>query len=291
MEQANTTDRDYSSISPSAKSLLMMKGLTPIPYAREAAALMIAPEPYVPDYSNKHPLFWARVAHFETRYQSISILLRNDPVKQILELSSGFSFRGLDWVHQQDVHYIDTDLPEVVRQKNTFVQQLEQEAAPRKGLLEILPLNALDEQQFQEVISHFESGPLAMVNEGLLMYLGIAEKEQLCRIIHRILKERGGYWVTADIYLKPAAGTPSLRIDDQLQQFLEQHHVEDNMFDSIDQARSFFQANGFIIDEEAQPDYSQASALKYLLENITEEQQQKMKNGGRIHTTWKLKAA
>ena len=41
MATTNKTNRDYNTISPSAKSLLLMKGLTNIPFAKEAAQLLI----------------------------------------------------------------------------------------------------------------------------------------------------------------------------------------------------------------------------------------------------------
>src|ERR1700749_1461383 len=88
--------RDYSTISPSAKSLLLMKGMTNIPYARQAAELIMYPGNYEPDYE-AHPFgFWARLAHFEARYRSIDQLLAPFNITNILELSSGFSLRGLD---------------------------------------------------------------------------------------------------------------------------------------------------------------------------------------------------
>src|SRR5476651_505065 len=93
MEQ--DTNRDYSTISPSAKALLLMKGLTDIPFARQAAELIMLPEKYEPDYSLKDLRFWGRVVHFESRYRSIDHLLADVPIKNILEISSGFSFRGL----------------------------------------------------------------------------------------------------------------------------------------------------------------------------------------------------
>src|ERR1700744_2600001 len=53
--------RDYSTISPSAKALLLMKGFTQIPYPRKAAELISAPEPFEPDFSIRIPPFWIRV--------------------------------------------------------------------------------------------------------------------------------------------------------------------------------------------------------------------------------------
>src|SRR4051812_26501287 len=109
MQTSNSDHRNYNTISPSAKSLLLMKGLTNIPYARRAAELMVDPEKYVPDFSQHESAYWARVVHFEYRYWSIDLLLNELPIKNVLELSSGFSFRGLAAVKQHDLHYIDTD--------------------------------------------------------------------------------------------------------------------------------------------------------------------------------------
>src|SRR5690242_19330780 len=193
-------DRNYASISPSAKTLLLMKGTTNIPFARQMAEMMSYPEKYVPDYSIRDAGYWGRVVHFESRYWSINQLLEGLPVKNILELSSGYSFRGLDMTQREEVYYIDTDLPEVVAAKQQFIRELQPDGGNARGKLEILPLNALDEQQFEEIVSHFPPGEIAIVNEGLLMYLDEAEKEKLCRIIHKVLEQRGGYWITADIY-------------------------------------------------------------------------------------------
>lgn len=177
-------NRDYNTISPSAKALLYLKGLTSIPFAKTAAEQMMLPDKYDSDFNIREFGFWARVVHFESRYWSIDHLLEDTEVKNVLELSSGFSFRGLASVAAHgDVHYIDTDLPDVITTKKQLVEAIKPEL---KGTLEVLPLNALDEVAFEELISHFPEGEVAIVNEGLLMYLGTSEKEKLCRIIHSI---------------------------------------------------------------------------------------------------------
>jgi hypothetical protein len=116
--------RNFATISPSAYSLLLMKGLTSIPYARQAAELLIAPTPYNPDLDNRQPLFWARLMHFENRYWSINQLMAQLPITNILEISSGFSFRGLALSQEQPIFYIDTDLPELIATKQQFVTAL-----------------------------------------------------------------------------------------------------------------------------------------------------------------------
>jgi hypothetical protein len=310
LTERDSPERDFSTVSPSARSLLLLKGLTNIPFARQAAELMLTTEKYAPDLSDKDLRYWVRVVHFENRYWSIDQLLSDLPVKNILELSSGFSFRGLATVMQEGYnmregynmqegyYYIDTDLPGVIETKREFIGALQQRyAGDRAGemvnagtnsQLDILPLNALDKDQFEEIVSRFPGGELAIVNEGLLMYLNKDEKRRLCGIIHGILKRRGGYWITADIYLKREMD-PDLKMDDKLARFFEQHHVRDNMFESFQAAEDFFREEGFLIDKEAVIDPSRLSSLHYLMETATPEQLGRMGHAGKIHASWRLK--
>ncbi len=282
-----TAHRDYSTISPTAKSLLLLKGGTAIPYAKAAAELMLTPHPYLVDTESKDLSFWARLVHFEDRYWSINQLLEELPERNILELSSGFSFRGLETVKQPGYHYIDTDLPDVIAIKKTFVAALEKQ--PPAGVLELLPLNALDEELFMERVSRFPEGPLVIVNEGLLMYLDDTEKEKLCGIIRRVLQQRGGYWITADIYVKRDAATNEIKRDEQWKAFYAQHQIHEKMFDSFEAAEIFFRKMGFVAEKAAVRDHTRLTGLPHLVECATEEQLQKMRQMGRIRATWRLK--
>lgn len=290
--QTNPPDRDFSTISPSARSLLLLKGLTNIPFARRTAELMLSPEPYIPDYSSTALHFWGRVAHFESRYWSIDQLLSGIPNKNILELSSGFSFRGLARTKKEDgVHYIDTDLPDLIDSKKRLAAALLKEGVNENSQLEILPLNALDETEFNRIADRFPDGPIVIVNEGLLIYLDPEEKEKLCGIIHRLLQRRGGYWITADIYIKKDMSAMGPAIDDQLSRFLDQHRVEEKKFDSFEAAEAFFARMGFVVDKEAEPDYASLSTMPYLLKSATPEQLLKGRELGKIQATWRLKVA
>jgi len=128
----DSTSRNYNTISPSAKSLLLMKGYTTIPFARQTAELIVYPEKYEPDYKKKDLTFWARVVHFETRYWSIDQLLSDLSIRNILELSSGFSFRGFETARQKGYHYIDSDLPKLIAIKKELVSALKSKALMKK---------------------------------------------------------------------------------------------------------------------------------------------------------------
>jgi O-methyltransferase involved in polyketide biosynthesis len=290
-EQINLANRNFNTISPSAKSLLLMKGYTNIPFARQTAELIKYPEKYNPDFAKKDMTFWARTLHFENRYWSIDYLLTDLAIKNILELSSGFSFRGLETVKQKGFHYIDTDLPEVIEKKRDFIPVLKNESFNFFGTLELLALNALDDEQFHEIVNRFPVGEIVIVNEGLLMYLDTKEKEKLCRIIYKILKERGGYWITADIYIKKQHEKLNLKIDKETNDFFEQHKIEDNKFDSFENAEAFFRRMGFEIDKVANVNRSKLSSMKYFLKSTSIKQLFYFRKAPKMQATWRLKIA
>ncbi len=290
-EESFSNERDYSSISPSARSLLLLKGFTDIPFALEAAKLISRPNHYRPDFSIKDLAFWARLLHFESRYKSINQLLTNLQVQNILEISSGFSFRGLSSVLNKELYYIDTDLPEVITTKLGLLDDLLPHDAIPHGELETLALNALDETAFTSITNHFPKGELVIVNEGLLVYLDTDEKRKLCCNIRKILRQRGGYWITADIYVKSPNRLPGLQMNDKLQEFFREHRIEENKFNSFEEAEAFFKTEGFIIDKEAEAEHQNSGSLKYLLANATPEQLEDMRRIGRVRATWRLKLA
>ncbi|MCX6239137.1 MAG: class I SAM-dependent methyltransferase [Bacteroidia bacterium] len=283
-------NRDFSSVSPSAKWMILWKGHTNIPFAKEVAELLEYPNKYIPDFKKRDFTFWASTLGLERRYWSIDQLLNDLTIKNILEISSGYSFRSLDYAQQKEVHYIDTDLPDVIATKKEFINSLKKNELNTNGKLELLPLNALDENSFHEIIGHFPQGEVAIVNEGLLGYLDKQEKEKLCSIIHDILMERGGYWITADIGLKNKDAKLGLKYNDEIKEFNEQQDTEGKSFESFKEAEMFFKEMGFVIDKEAKVKYSEMSSFKYLKRSITLRQFFKLRGAGKIQATWRLKA-
>jgi len=115
-----STERNYNAISPSAKALMLFKAHTQIPYAKQTAEALISNEEQA-----ETPLqdfgFWASVIHFENRYYSINNLVSEVATPNVLELSSGYNYRGLEFaMSNPDLHYIDTYLPEVISCKQAI---------------------------------------------------------------------------------------------------------------------------------------------------------------------------
>jgi len=281
--------RDFSTISPSAKSIIEMKAHTSIPFALEAAKLVALPSDFSPDYENNDRAFWGRVLHFEARDLSINQLLDDLDIGNILELSSGYSFRGLERSSKKGIFYIDTDLPELIAQKKEMLKNLDHDKG--SGVLELLPLNALDEMQFRETVKIFPPGEIAIMNEGLLIYFSMKEKEALCGIIHRILEERGGCWITSDIYIRATTNGSKIGNDEKLDKFSKEHNIEDNKFVSIEQAKEFFENNGFTIEREESLDMSGISSFKYFMRSLGGDIPLKSGGAGKMQTTWRLRIA
>jgi O-methyltransferase involved in polyketide biosynthesis len=248
------------------------------------------PNKYIPDFKKRDYTFWASTIGLENRYWSIDQLLNDLTIKNILEISSGYSFRSLDYTQQKGVHYIDTDLPDVIATKKDFINSFEKKGLHTNGKLELIPLNVFDKTDFHEIIGHFPQGEVTIVNEGLLTYLDKQEKEKLCSIIHEILMERGGYWITGDIGLKNKEQKLGLKFNDEIKKFNEQQKTEDNSFESFEEAELFFKEMGFVIDREAQIKYSELDSFKYFLKSLTLRQLFKLRNGKKIQATWRLKA-
>ena len=235
-------------------------------------------------------MYWARVLHFEERYLSISQLLNNIKPHNILELSSGFSFRGLDMTEKNNnLHYIDTDLPGIVTVKKTVVEKL-RHSGNSLSTYELISLNALDKQAFKNITERFNDDPVIIVNEGLLMYLNRAEKQILCQHIGETLRKHGGSWITADIYFRYQM-EETKQPGDSFDEFLDKHGVWENMFIDEADARQFFESMGFTIDLIHEPDFETLSAYPQFISLLTKEQLDSMQKMPKLRETWQLQVA
>lgn len=272
-----TTERNFNTISPSARVLLLMKALTDIPFARETAALILEPEAFARLLQQQHSdIFLMRVVHFENRYKTIDQMLDILYPSNVLELSSGFSCRGLAMAQHKSVIYLDTDLPASASNKKSLISDLIRiHHVHRKGKLYVQPLNAMDGMQFENALQFFPPGPITIVNEGLLVYLNDEEKRTLCHTIRTILKRRGGHWITGDVYLKnpdhePGNGKQTSE-DNKWKEFLTEHNVNANKFNSYAEAESFFLSCGFRIAHKAPTLHRSLSSLDYFRTSVTNE--------------------
>ena len=245
-----TAERDFSTVSPSARSLLLLKSQTTLPFAREAAVLLWG-EAEVEEARRKgdaNPSTVIKRSHFVSRTLSVDEALRDLGATRVIEIASGLSFRGLAMAERADVFYLDTDLPEIAAVKADLATRLH--PAPLAGTFRVRPLDALDADAFRARVAEMPPGPIAIAHEGLLMYLDEREKARLAASVREALRERGGAWVTADVYRRS-----ELRLfrDERTQKFLDDHRVEENKFADFEAAEAFFTASGFVVARKLVP--------------------------------------
>ena len=285
-------NHSFDSISPSAKSLLLTKALTTIPFAREAARLIWGDDSIQYTQERLSSIgFLMRLIHFEKRYCSVDKGLRDLGINNILEFSSGFSFRGLSTCKDPKVCYIDTDLPEIIKSKKFIVGELIKSFCnyPIDNLF-LQALNVLDNNAFAETINRFPTDPVVIVNEGLLVYLDEEQKRRLCKIIHDSLSKRSGYWITADIYIKKGSEDEVINdfYDKKGKKFIEEHQVEENKFENFMTAEAFFEECGFEIYEKIDIPSRQLSSIKFV-SSIPRHKLDEMKERKKTRETWILK--
>jgi O-methyltransferase involved in polyketide biosynthesis len=245
-----TEARDFSTISPSARALLLVRAQTSLPYARRAAELLFGQQAVAAAEreAGVTPGAEGRRRHFEIRANSIDDALAELGATRILEIAAGLSFRGLAMAEREGIFYLDTDLPEMTATKADLVRRLH--PAPLAGSLRVQALDALDADAFRSAFRQLPPGPIAIVHEGLLMYLDDAEKAGLAASVREALLERGGAWVTADVYVRSAV--KPFR-EERTKQFLEAHRVEEKKFADWSAAEAFFAAQRFAVATRLSP--------------------------------------
>ncbi len=201
---------DFQKVSLTAKLAAYMRQYTDIPFAREVARALRAQEAFEQLLAAQHmrpeDLLWYAPI-FEVRYKSIAEMLRRSGLKQVLELASGFSLRGLVTTRDASLTYVESDLEDLTAEKTTLVSDLCQQyklAFPEN--LHFAAANALDENQLWAAVKNFQlNQPIAVINEGLLLYLSSDEMETLAKNVCNLLANFGGLWITPDFSLKSEA--------------------------------------------------------------------------------------
>ncbi len=164
------------------KQLAMLRAFTDLPYASE-----IALEAGVFDVAPRA----------EQRFKSITALILKRGTKQILEVGAGLSTRGLTMTADDSLTYLETDLPENIIAKEQVVRSiLRRSRMSRSNLL----FAGVDVQLYYELSTAAEQlrSDITIVTEGVLIYKTRSVQRTIAGNIHRLLRERGGVWITPD---------------------------------------------------------------------------------------------
>ena len=182
-------------------------------------------------------------------------------VDLVLNLAAGFDARPYRLALPSTLTWVEVDFPGVIEEKTKLL-----EGETPRCRLERITADLSDAEARRAVFSRVgaQCRKAMVLTEGLLMYLGEQEKEQLCGIIREVLKERGGVWITADIYIKRQMEQYNARMETREKNFFQRHNVEENKFDSFESAEAFFSKQGFVVEKEAVFDRAKITSLREL---------------------------
>jgi O-methyltransferase involved in polyketide biosynthesis len=201
-------DSSHAKISLTARLVAYFKQFSDIPFAREVAVRLGAESAFhglLVDNDLTGEDFRVYAPIFEARYKSIASRIRQSGFRQVLELASGFSLRGLAMTRDPELLYVESDLPDLTAEKSRLVDDLRRDLdLPTHGNLYLSPANALDLDQLQAAARPFDpKQPLVIVHEGLLQYFSAAERDTLAHNIRALLRAfPTGVWITPDFGLK-----------------------------------------------------------------------------------------
>lgn len=184
----------------------------------------------------------------EARYKLINKLLDKYNIKQVVELASGYSSRGLIYA-KKGCNYIELDLENVSKNKKEILNCIDKDI-PKN--LNIINGNALRKDDFKKIESYLKSNErITIINEGLLRYLTFDEKKIVAQNVYNLLSKYDGIWITCDVTHKKFIDSQDkvlLNFNNHLSTVTSRNNLN-NRFEDINHVKSFFGNIGFELIE------------------------------------------
>jgi O-methyltransferase involved in polyketide biosynthesis len=265
---------NYEMISPTALAVANSRAFSDIPYAREIFTAVEKIGRKNGYSSLSKVLRFREVAPtYEARYKLVNKILFESKKKQILEIASGLSPRGIFLTQQSSIQYVETDLPDVILTKKAVLGRIKKKL-PTNLYLE--PGNALNLKDLEAATRHFSPNKeIAIINEGLLRYLNFDEKSTVAKNVHSLLHAFGGVWITPDITLKKGLAEENKFISIvKNTKKVTGVDIDQNAFENQDEAKEFFERFGFKVEVhsflEVEGELVSPSKLKISKEKVRE---------------------
>jgi O-methyltransferase involved in polyketide biosynthesis len=255
LESKIEQEYSYEKISPTAKLVAQLRIFTDIPFAKELAEESCSEETFKELVGDMDKSIIGFTPLIEARYKVTDKILEQRGINQVLEIASGLSPRGLAMTENPNVIYVATDLPNILEQEKAIAEKIITETNISRPNLHFQTANVLNRQSLYAAASFFRpSKRIAVVNEGLLMYLNRQEKGAAASNILELLKQNGGLWITPDVSTKKfmerifQANENLRKIASHISGITERN-IENNTFADDDDTRQFFDDAGFVIEE------------------------------------------
>ena len=249
----------HSKISPTAKMVAYWRQTADLPYSHEVSELSEAKKVVQEMFQQKgedSPLNQIFVSYIELRYRSLEQAIRTSGIKQVLEFASGISLRGLAMTEDHSLTYVESDLPDLTREKMKLVCEIKRiKNIPDRSNLHFATTNILHEDEVKDVLKHFDpKQPIIVLHEGLFQYLSKEEKKKASMHIANILDQFGGLWITPD-FDTVADANKHMEYTDEIKDMFKAlsrttgRSVEDNRFQDDTEVRHFLEGLGFSVEK------------------------------------------
>lgn len=250
-DESRPTETPYDGIIPTGWLTAYGRTFSDIPYAQEIfdglESSMGENPPEALDVMKDTEL----APQFEARYKLLDRLIMQTGIRQILEVAAGLSSRGLALTEDDSLTYVELDLPHMMDDKRRIVKDLQaKRLVPQRANLHFEDGNAVEIDGFLNAAEHFDPNqPLLIVNEGLLRYLGLKDKQRYAANVSNILRKFGGTWVTSDISLPKVMYKEQDVMAGRRKKISEITgvQVDNNLFKDEEDAKQFFGDLGFSV--------------------------------------------
>jgi O-methyltransferase involved in polyketide biosynthesis len=156
-------------------------------FAATSAALAVAGALRKRGPSLKHSLV--------QRHVMIDRVVEASRARHVLELAAGLSARGLRFTEDPGLEYVEVDRPIVVARKRALLDRSEAgKRALQRPNLRFLARD-VEEAPLAELAPGASPSPLAVVAEGLLMYLDAAAQQRFFARVRALFVDRPGVFV------------------------------------------------------------------------------------------------
>ena len=199
---------EYSKISPTAVFCARMRAKQNVPFAKDIIKIVDTKfkdlTEDLPDYGDTLNSKSDFIPFIEGRYYSLNNVLSKINNAFIVEIASGLSPKGLEFLNKKGTIYVETELKELINIKEQIIKEIiKQKELDNKDLF-FMAINPIKKEDMDKIGRlYLEKGrnkKLIIIHEGLLMYFNKDEKEIFRNNIKYLLNNysKKGLWLTSD---------------------------------------------------------------------------------------------
>ena len=143
----------------------------------------------------------------ELRHVAMNRTIEETGIDNIFDLPCGYSQRVFEMLELGKT-YVGGDLPAVINSFVPVVNEMLTDEEKKKVAFKVTDVTSYE--SLEKAVEHID-GPVCIPMEGLTVYLNKEEKTRLISNMKRLLTQKGGCWLTADVetmsYYRAGIGT------------------------------------------------------------------------------------